>query len=69
MSSQLTEQTIAKVVDFHGHSCPGLSIGMRASELARRELGDLPDARLVCVSETDMCAVDAVQFLTGCTYG
>ena len=69
MSSQLSEETIEKVVDFHGHSCPGLSIGIRASELARRELGDLPDTRMVCMTETDMCGVDAVQYLIGCTFG
>lgn len=69
MSCQLSQDTLARVVDFHGHSCPGLSIGIRASELARRELGELPDTRMVCVTETDMCGVDAVQYLTGCTFG
>jgi formylmethanofuran dehydrogenase subunit E len=69
MTSRLSKETIDKVVSFHGHSCPGLSIGIRASELARRELGDLPDEQLVCITETDMCGVDAVQFLTGCTFG
>ena len=65
MSCELPQETIAKVISFHGHSCPGLRIGIRASELARRELGDLPDTRLVCIVETDMCGVDAVQYLTG----
>jgi formylmethanofuran dehydrogenase subunit E len=69
MNCQLSQETIDKIIDFHGHSCPGLSIGIRASELARRELGDLPDTRVVCVTETDMCGVDAVQYLTGCTFG
>jgi len=69
MSCKLSQETIANVIRFHGHSCPGLKIGMRVSELSRRELGDLPDTRLVCVTETDMCGVDAVQYLTGCTYG
>ena len=69
MSCQLSQDTLARVIDFHGHSCPGLSIGIRASELARRELGDVPDTHLVCTTETDMCGVDAVQYLTGCTFG
>jgi len=69
MACKLSQETISNVIKFHGHSCPGLKIGIRASELARRELGDLPDARLVCITETDMCGVDAVQYLTGCTYG
>jgi len=69
MSCTLSQETIANVIRFHGYSCPGLKIGMRVLELARRELGDLPDTRLICVTETDMCGVDAVQYLTGCTYG
>jgi len=69
MISQLPQETLAAVVDFHGHTCPGLSIGIRAAELARRELGDLPDTRMVCIAETDMCGIDAVQYLTGCTFG
>jgi formylmethanofuran dehydrogenase subunit E len=69
MSCKLTQETIAEVIRFHGHSCPGVTIGIRASELAWRELGQLPDTRLVCITETDMCGVDAVQFITGCTFG
>lgn len=69
MPCELTKETLENVIRFHGHSCPGLSIGIRASELARRELGELPDTQLVCITETDMCGVDAVQYLTGCTYG
>jgi len=69
MTCKLSQETIEKIISFHGHSCPGLSIGIRASELAQQELGDLPDTRMVCIVETDMCGVDAVQFLTGCTFG
>ena len=69
MPCEVKQETIAEVIHFHGHSCPGLSIGIRASELAKRELGDLPDSRMVCIAETDMCGVDAVQYLTGCTFG
>jgi formylmethanofuran dehydrogenase subunit E len=69
MNSQISQDMLEQVIRFHGHSCPGLSIGIRAAELARRELGDLPDVRMVCITETDMCGVDAVQYLTGCTFG
>lgn len=69
MKCQIPEETIEQVVNFHGHSCPGLAIGIRASELARRELGELPDSEIVYVAETDMCGVNAVQYLTGCTFG
>lgn len=60
-----------QVVDFHGHACPGLVIGYKAARLARRELGvkTASDEELVCVTENDACGVDAVQWLTGCTFG
>ncbi|MDX9841570.1 MAG: formylmethanofuran dehydrogenase subunit E family protein, partial [Desulfobulbus sp.] len=69
MSCQLDPQTIQATIAFHGHSCPGLAIGMRAAEIAQQEMAGAGPAGLVCVSETDMCGVDAIQFLTGCTYG
>jgi formylmethanofuran dehydrogenase subunit E len=54
---------------FHGHGCPGLSIGIRAAELCLRDLGHNDDGTLVAVVETDSCGVDAIQALTGCTIG
>jgi len=55
---------------FHGHSCPGLAIGIRAAEVALQEVGPhAEDEEVVAVVETDMCAVDAIQYLTGCTFG
>jgi formylmethanofuran dehydrogenase subunit E len=69
MTCQIPAETIERVINFHGHSCPGLAIGIRASELAHRELGDLTDSQIVCIAETDMCGVDAIQYLTGCTFG
>jgi formylmethanofuran dehydrogenase subunit E len=62
-------ELIKKTIDFHGHWCPGLAIGVRAAEFALREIGKGPDEEIVAVVETDMCAVDAIQFLTGCTFG
>jgi len=69
MRCQIDPSTIERTIAFHGHSCPGLAIGIRAAEIALRELPDVDQANLVCVTETDMCGVDAIQFLTGCTYG
>lgn len=54
---------------FHGHVCPGLTIGVRAAELALREFDNPKDDEMTAVVETDMCGVDAIQFLTGCTMG
>lgn len=66
----IDEKTVDDVVRFHGHMCPGLAIGVRAAEMALREIGPhSADEEVVCQTETDMCAVDAVQYLTGCTFG
>lgn len=69
MPCTIPEATIEKTIAFHGHSCPGLTIGIRAAELAMQQLGDPDEIAMVAISETDMCGVDAIQFLTGCTYG
>lgn len=56
---------------FHGHLCPGLALGYRVAKAAMRELeADRPhDEELVAVVENDSCAVDAIQFITGATFG
>ena len=70
MTCQLTKETIDRTVAFHGHWCPGLASGIRAAEWALSELGARSeDEELVAVVETDMCGVDAIQYLTGCTFG
>jgi formylmethanofuran dehydrogenase subunit E len=65
----ITEELIEQTTRFHGHWCPGLAIGIRASEWALKEMGKAPDEEIVVVAETDMCGVDAVQYLVGCTFG
>jgi formylmethanofuran dehydrogenase subunit E len=67
--SAISDELIQQTIKFHGHSCPGLAIGIRAAELALAKLGRALDEEIVAVVETDMCGVDAVQFLTGCTFG
>ncbi len=56
---------------FHGHVCPGLCIGFRAATAAMEWLKThrSEDEEIVAIVETDACAVDAVQVLTGCTFG
>ena len=58
-------------VQFHGHLCPGLALGFRVAKAALRELrADRPrDEELVAIVENDSCAVDAIQYVTGCTFG
>jgi len=66
----VNEDKVRETVAFHGHMCPGLAIGIRAAEVALREIGPhAHDEEVVAVVETDMCGVDAIQFLTGCTFG
>lgn len=60
-----------KCVEFHGHECPGLAIGFRAAEIAKKimNLTFSQDEEIVCITENDACGVDAVQVITGCTIG
>lgn len=55
-----------------GHGCAGLVLGTRLALLGAAALGvDVPDnkKRLIVVSETDRCAVDGIQAVTGCRPG
>ncbi|NMB56094.1 MAG: hypothetical protein GYA15_15490 [Leptolinea sp.] len=66
----MQNEILLAVKNFHGHMCPGLAIGIRVAEKALIEMGDRPgDEEVVAIVETDNCAVDAIQFITGCTFG
>jgi formylmethanofuran dehydrogenase subunit E len=69
MPCSISKELIEKTIAFHGHFCPGLAIGIRAAELALQKLGHTDQNDLVAIVETDMCGVDAIQLLTGCTFG
>lgn len=57
-------------VKFHGHACPGLATGYRVANFALKELGlRARDEELVAIVENNSCAVDAIQFICGCTFG
>jgi len=60
-----------EVVRFHGHVCPGLAIGYRMALAGLAALKEMraEDEELVAIVENDACGVDALQFLTGCTFG
>jgi formylmethanofuran dehydrogenase subunit E len=60
-----------RVVEFHGHECPGLAVGYRAAQVGMRVLGaeHTRDEEIVVIAETESCGVDAIQVLTGCTVG
>lgn len=62
---------LGQCVNFHGHLCPGVVIGYCAATLGMRELSARRsgDEELIAIVENDTCAVDAIQVLTGCTFG
>ncbi|SPQ01974.1 Formylmethanofuran dehydrogenase subunit E region [Candidatus Sulfobium mesophilum] len=59
---------------IHGHLCPGQVLGVKMSILGLREIG-IADPKgkdrksIVVFVETDRCATDAVQSVTGCSLG
>ena len=58
------------VAQFHGHVCPGLSIGYRVALLASNHFKDRSkDEELVAIVENKSCAIDAIQVINGCTCG
>ncbi len=65
----LPQEQIEAAKNFHGHWCPGLALGLRVAEMGLAAFGSANDEDIVCVTETDMCAVDAIQFLMSCTFG
>jgi len=60
-----------EVVKFHGHSCMGLATGYRVAEAALKALDNDRDIdeEIVAVVENDNCSIDAIQYVTGCTFG
>jgi formylmethanofuran dehydrogenase subunit E len=67
----LSKEDLAKCLEFHGHMCPGLAIGFRAARTLMERLGvrRAPDEELLAIVETDACGADAIQVMTGCTFG
>ena len=71
-SKQIMEsEEFKKCADFHGHICPGLVIGYKAAKAGMEALNEQrsEDEGMAAVVETDACCSDAVQVLTGCTFG
>lgn len=61
---------------FHGHICPFLVLGLRASEIALTRLGlykpgvyETIGEEILAIVETNNCFTDGVQVATGCTIG
>ena len=63
-------------LEFHGHKCPAMPMGLRAGIAAMKALGveRAKDKELIVESETGKghaagCFLDGVMVSTGCTYG
>lgn len=69
--SRTDDVELGECIRFHGHFCPGLAIGFRAAGELIRLLGAnrSGDEELVAIVETDACSADAIQVMTGCTFG
>jgi formylmethanofuran dehydrogenase subunit E len=68
----LESNDFKKCMAFHGHLCPGLSMGYRAAVAGMSYLNEKErsiDEELVVITETDACGADAIQVMTGCTFG
>jgi formylmethanofuran dehydrogenase subunit E len=67
----LVNTTVKRVVNFHGHLCPDLVIGMKACEYALALLfqGEQPHGPVSVIAENSTSALDAFQVLLGATLG
>jgi formylmethanofuran dehydrogenase subunit E len=65
------DSTYQDMIRFHGHSCPGLAIGYRMTNAGLNYLHQhrAEDEELVAIVENNACGVDALQFISGCTFG
>ncbi len=67
----LSSDLFKKCLDFHGHFCPGLAMGYQAATAGMAWLAArrAEDEEIVAIVETDACGCDAIQVITGCTFG
>ena len=67
----LASDDFKRCSEFHGHICPGMAIGYRAAQsgLAWLQKPRAIDEELIAIVENNACGADAVQVLTGCTFG
>jgi formylmethanofuran dehydrogenase subunit E len=72
----VSETLLKKAEEFHGHICPFLTLGLRASELAMQKVGlvkaglsESVGEEILAIVECNNCFSDGVQIATGCTFG
>lgn len=68
-------ELLLKAKELHGHICPNLALGVKASLIAMERLGvsraeDYSiSEEVLAIVETNNCFSDGVQVATGCTFG
>ena len=64
-------EDLKRVLEFHGHICPGVATGYRLAKAALAALGysDPAEGDLVTIAESDRCTIDPFQIILGCTIG
>ncbi len=63
---------LLKVGELHGHFCPFVALGVKASVIALKRLNAFTegiDEDTLAIVETNNCFSDGVQMTTGCTFG
>ncbi len=62
---------LQRIILFSGHFCAGHVIGLRAAEefLERFDLSRATEDEIVAIVENHSCVADAIQVVTGCTFG
>ena len=71
MEAPFIPDDLQPIIVFHGHLCPGIVIGYRAAKAGMKQIHAMrsEDEELVAIVENNSCAVDAIQVMTGCTFG
>jgi|Deesub1362A_J573_1020465.scaffolds.fasta_scaffold00018_163 formylmethanofuran dehydrogenase subunit E len=69
LEEYINDPELEEVVNFHGHLCFGLALGFKVAHIAREEFPRPEDEEIVCIVENNSCAVDAIQYIMGCTFG
>ncbi|MGP3667635.1 MAG: FmdE family protein [Candidatus Bathyarchaeota archaeon] len=72
----VNQALIEKARELHGHVCPFVVLGLRASEIAMKKLGvrrvggmETVGEEVLAIIECNNCFADGVQVATGCTLG
>jgi formylmethanofuran dehydrogenase subunit E len=72
----VSESLLEVAKSFHGHVCPYLVLGLRASEIAFERLGitrvevvETIGEDVIAIVEANNCFADGVQVFTRCTFG